>query len=101
MADTEHTTRRSLLKGIPAGLIAALSAGNAAEAAGILLADAVPEQTDFARVMHHARELHRALNETCPGQSASEYFCELRSDGYFVAAGVGGCNFLETAGGWP
>lgn len=64
------------------------------------LAEAMPVVSPFDRVMHHARELHRALNETCPGQSANEYFVGLRTDGYFVAAGVGGCNFMETAGGW-
>ena len=61
---------------------------------------AAPEMSPFDRVMHHARELYRALNETCPGKSASEYLCMVRTDGYFAAAGVGGCNFMETAGGW-
>lgn len=61
MADTEHNTRRAMLKALPVGLMAALTAGNAAEAADILLND-----TPESQILHHAREIHRVLAETQP-----------------------------------
>lgn len=58
MATEEHTTRRNILKALPAGLMAALVAGDVHAAV-----DALSAEND---ILSHAVAIHRALKANVP-----------------------------------
>jgi len=88
MATEQHNTRRTLLKALPVGLMAALTTGRVADAAEILLNDKTP----LALINHHFNETIRLMRETSPDGTDMIGIIVLRQregeDGYDIHAGA-------------